>query len=58
MDGACCPVAPGHVDMLNSTCAPVDLINRCNVTWNVCNSMYVRTFVLTYIYVRYKPATT
>ena len=43
MDGvnnAYCSVAPGHVDMLNSTCVPVDLINQCYVTWNV--RMYVR----------------
>ena len=29
------PVAPSKVDMLTLTCAPVDMINQCNATWNV-----------------------
>ena len=28
-------VVPDGVDMVNIKCGPVDVINQCNVTWNV-----------------------
>ena len=31
----CYSAVPGQVDNVNITCGPVDLINRCTVTWNV-----------------------
>jgi len=40
--------APGIVQNINVTCGPVDLINRCTVSWDVSNIDDALFFICVY----------
>ena len=39
--------APGKVDMVTVKCTPVDMINQCNITWNVSLLVYGLAYMCT-----------